>query len=133
MESRKVPSDELADIHSVVVPKLLEAALLAARSGEAQTSESIIDAVQAVRPGSLKPIIVRAMAALYLGRLREAVEIINTQVLSMEPSNAAALSLLGLAEKRLGNTVAAQQVLSKVLKLNESPQSVALAKTLLEG
>ena len=73
------------------------------------------------------------MAALYLGRLREAVEIINTQVLSMEPSNAAALSLLGLAEKRLGNTVAAQQVLSKVLKLNESPQSVALAKTLLEG
>lgn len=122
---------EPTDIHSAVVPKLLEAALLAARYGETQTATTMVDAVEGIRPRSLKPPVARAMIALYADRPQEIVEIINKRVLPEEPSNAVALSLLALAENRLGNMIASHRLLKRVVSLNESQSTVTFAKTLL--
>jgi hypothetical protein len=123
---------EPTDIHSGVVRKLLEAALLAARYGEAQAAATMVDAVEGIRPRSLKPPVARAMIALYADRPQEIVEIISKRILPEEPSNAVALSLLALAEYRLGNRSASHRLLNRVVSLNESPSTVTFAKTLLE-
>ncbi|GEM_PF-5436721 len=123
---------DTADIHAAIVPKFLEVALLASRYGESQTALAILNAVQGIRPDNAGVLYVRALAAIYSNRYAEAIDIASSDVLANRSDNALSKTILGMSHMRLGRVAEGQQLLTQVIVRNEDPQSVALAKALLE-
>ena len=129
--SQNIEADT-SDIHSAIVPKFLEVALLASRYGESQTAQAILNAVQGIRPGNSGVMFVRALAAIYSNRYAEAIEIASSEPLASNPENALTKTILGMSHMRLGRITEGQRLLTQVLVSNQDPQTVALAKALLE-
>ncbi len=123
---------DISDIHSAMLSKFLEAALLASRYGEHRTAEAILNAVQGIRPGHSGLMFVRALVAIYSNHYEEAIEIASSEPLASNPDNALTKTILGMSYMRMGRIAEGQQILTQVIVSNRDPQTVALAKALLE-
>lgn len=103
------------EIKGDLLGKLARTASLASFFGFVEQTQTIFSGIGAIRPNNLDVLTNLAITEINAGNSKKAIEIIQNQVLNVEPENWTAKCFLGLALKQVDHNHQGNQTLQEVM------------------
>ena len=113
------------------VKQLTAIGFLAASHGLNAEGEAIFNGLKACRPNSEYPLIGLAMTKIGARQYDDAMTVLTTQALKVNPASATAKCFVGLVFRLIGNTRESERWLKEVAATADDQDAKALAENLL--
>jgi Flp pilus assembly protein TadD len=114
------------DISSDLLKKLSQVGYMACMKGYTREGEMIMEGVKGVRPKQTPVLMGVAIARITAMRYQDAVDILQTDILSQDPDNLTAKCFLGIALFELGDKQQSDHYFSEVMEKGDaSHQAIA--------
>lgn len=111
---------------------LLNVALMATGANRFRSAAKILAALEAFRPDSPSVAVSKAILLISAQKFDLCIDFIDGEALRRYPGNAMLLAFKGMALKRLGRDMDAQEPLLMASEQNEDPAAAQLAKGLMQ-
>lgn len=120
------------DSDDTFVQQLAELGFMAGGRGLLQQTDAIVDALEALRPGSERPAVIQATSRVFRRDGAGAERILRDRALAVRPDSPLARTWLGLALHMQGRTSERDQVLGQVLESGDADEDLrTMARRLL--
>jgi predicted Zn-dependent protease len=113
------------EFSKVIVAKLMALGVMASVKGFPKEANSIMEGIREIHPDNVYVLTGLALAKTNIGSYEEAITILQTQVLNMDPQNSMAQCVLGMALKFSGQRIEGEALLHKISNSTSNQNTIA--------